>query len=57
MLSSLDVDLVINRLVGTLKFSFFREVGAFHAIEVFSGIFIGFFFFFFSPSYSIYSIG
>ena len=55
-LSSLNVVLVITRLVGTLKIPFSREVGAFHVIEVFSGIFIGFFFFFFSPAYSIYSI-
>ena len=55
VLSSLNIDLVITRLVGTSKIPFFREVGAFHVIEVFSGIFIGFFFFF-SPAYSIYSI-
>lgn len=54
MLSSLNIDLVITRLVGTAKIPFFREVGAFHVIKVFSGMFIGFFFF--SPAYSIYSI-
>lgn len=53
MLSSLNIDLVITRLVGSLEIPFFRDVGAFHVIEVFSGIFIGFFF----PAYSIYSIG
>lgn len=52
--SSLNIDLVITRLVGTSKIPFFREVGAFHVIKVFSGMFIGFFFF--SPAYSIYSI-
>lgn len=46
VLSSLNIDLVITRLVGTSKIPFFREVGAFHVIEVFSGMFIGFFFFF-----------
>ena len=56
--SSLNIDLVITRLVGTSKIPFFREVGAFHVIEVFSGIFIGFFFFFFSCLFNIfYSIG
>lgn len=44
MLSSLNIDLVITRLVGSLEIPFFRDVGAFHVIEVFSGIFIGFFF-------------
>ena len=57
MLSSLNIDLVITRLVGTSKIPFFRGVGAFHVIEVFSGMFIGFFFFFSCLFNIFYSIG